>query len=246
MTEITVLIVDDAPALRRLATLVQKAPEVVLLDVCDNGGDAIRLIQRHRPHLVYLGVQLGDDSGLDVLHALDHEERPLFVLVSDEERHALQAFEANALDFLLKPYREARFMKTLARARSVLRNRHPRDRRPSPHRHAPPSGPRLSLKVGSRLVFVDADDIDWISAEGVYVRLHVGGTSYLLRESLNNVEARLDAGRFKRIHRSTMVNVDRIREIVPHVHGGAVVHLCDGTQLKLSRTYRDRFFPTLG
>jgi len=248
MASISILIVDDeAPARDRLRRLVHRAPRTVLLDECDNGKDAVCLIRHYHPHLVFLDIQLGDTDGFEVLEALAPDEMPLFIFVTAYEQYAVQAFERHALDYLLKPFSDARFTEALERARGMIEQ--PTDRPPAASRQtAPRSTPqqRLSIKVGSRLVFIDADAIDWIGAEGDYVRLHVGSESYLLRESLTNVEHRLDARQFQRIHRSTVVNVDRIREIVPHFNGGAIVHLHDGTTLKLSRTYRDGFSPTLG
>lgn len=247
MASISVLIVDDeAPARARLRRLVHHASGTILLDECDNGTDAVRLIRHYHPHLVFLDIQLGDTDGFEVLQALAPDEMPLFIFVTAYEQYALKAFERHALDYLLKPFSDARFAEALERAHSLIEQR--TDRPPAAFRRKTASAPqqRLSIKVGSRLVFIDADAIDWIGAEGVYVRLHVGAESYLLRESLSNVEHRLDARQFRRIHRSTVVNVDRIREIVPHFNGGAIVHLHDGTTLKLSRTYRDGFSPTLG
>ncbi len=204
---------------------------------------------------LFLDIRIPPDDGFAVLEALGDDVPPAVVFVTASDEYALRAFEANALDYLHKPFSAERFQASLARVRTRLREHeagrhhdrllsllsdHAEDRA-----HAG-VGDRLVIKTGSQLVFLDPGDVDWIEAEGVYVRLQVGAKSYLLRESLHNVEQRLDPRRFLRIHRSTILNLDRAKKIVPHFNGGALVILRDGRQLKMSRGYRDRVSATLG
>lgn len=258
---IRVLIVHTEEAARlRLRGLLEAEANVEVVAEASGSVDAVRCIRDHRPHLVFLHFPIQEHETSGVLQQLADTRFPLFVFVSPYDAHAVKAFETAALDYLLEPFSDERFAQTLTRARtrlreqklseyserllSVLQEYHDR----SDETSAPltPYGDRLVLKTGSRLVFIDADDVDWIESEGAYVRLHIGQKSHLLRESLQNVEDRLDPNHFLRIHRSTIVNVDRIKEIVPHYNGGAIVVLRDGQKLKLSRGYQSRVNATLG
>ena len=265
METIRVLIVDDEdPARLRLRKLLKKEADVELLGECSDGGEAVAFIREHSPDLVFLDIQMKEMDGFGVLEELGHTPETLFVFVTAYNQYAVDAFETYALDYLLKPFSDKRLRQALERARERLRLNHisaysdrlislletyqENEKKLETIRPAsePAYSGRLVLKTGNRLIFVDPDQVDWIEAEGVYVRLHTGEKAYLLRESLSNVEERLDPGQFMRIHRSTIVNVGRIREIVPHFNGGSIVMLRDGTRLKLSRTYRDRVHTTLG
>ena len=282
---LSVLIVDDeAPARLRLRRLVEKQDELVLVGECRSGEEAVRAIRAERPDLVFLDIQMRRLDGFAVLRqlGLPPEDSPVCIFVTAYDQYAVQAFEENAVDYLLKPFSDERFALSVDRARRQIHQRevltytdrlravlHESDELPRTPALAPtsaaevtdvndtdagdadadgmlmPAG-RIVLKTGSRLVFVDPGQVDWVEAEGVYVRLHVGGKSHLIRESLTNVEERLNGQHFLRIHRSTIVNVDRIKEVVPHFNGGAIVRLQDGTQLKLSRSYRSRIAATFG
>jgi two-component system LytT family response regulator len=270
MDKLRTLIVDDEELARlRLAKLLGKRDDVEVIGECASGADAISFIEQYDPQLVFLDIQMGDLSGFDVVDACRDETEAVFVFVTAFDRYALRAFDANALDYLLKPFSDERFGLALQRAKerihehtfkeysdrllSLLQDYKQVAGEAEPQSEAAPTQvatqaatERLVLKTGGRLIFVDADQVDWIEAEGVYVRLHAGTKSHLLRESLTNVENRLDSRQFIRIHRSTIVNVDRIKEITPHFNGGALVILRDGTQLKLSRSYRDKVSATLG
>ncbi|MDX1531645.1 MAG: LytTR family DNA-binding domain-containing protein [Rhodothermales bacterium] len=240
---------DEEAARRRLRRFLEREPGVTLVGACSSSTEAADAVEALSPDLVLLDIRIPPGSGFDVLDRLGREARTAVVFVTADERYAVRAFEAGAVDFLLKPYSEARLRSALERVRAWLH-------RPDAPAAAPPAAPngngsarghrRLVLKTGSELVFVDPDEVDWIEAEGVYVRFHVGKKSYLLRETLANVEQRLDPERFLRIHRSTILNVDRAVKIVPHFNGGALVHLADGARLKMSRGYRDRVRATLG
>ena len=244
-TPIRTLIVDDEPLCReRLHDLLSGDAEIALVGECGDGAEAVVTLREGECDLVFLDVEMPELDGLGVVAAVGPERMPTVVFVTAYDRYALRAFEVQALDYLLKPFDRERFAKALARAKEhVRRGRSAEasrqllallgDARPGP-RHLE----RLVLRSGGRIFFLKAEEIDWVEAAGNYLRLHVGDAVHLLRETLNNLEARLDPDCFWRIHRSTLVNVDRIRELQPLFHGDHVVILQDGTELTVSRTYR--------
>jgi len=250
---IRTLIVDDEPLCReRLRTLLQEDPEISLVGECGDGAEAVAALREQECDLVFLDVQMPVLDGLEVVEAVGPERLPTVVFVTAYDRYALRAFEVQALDYLLKPFDRERFAKALARAKAHVR----RDRsaeasrqllallgdvRPG-LRHLE----RLVIKSGGRIFFLKMEEVDWIEAAGNYLRLHVGAETHLLRETMNALEGRIDPSRFLRIHRSTIVNIERIREIQPAFHGDFVVILRDGTQLALSRSYRQRVQDVLG
>jgi two-component system, LytTR family, response regulator len=244
--KIRTLIADDEPLAReRLRALLARHSDIDVIGECSNGADAIEAIGELRPDLVLLDVEMPQVDGFGVLEALDPDSLPAVVFISAHDQYAVKAFEAHALDYVLKPFDEARIDRALHRVRD--RVSHPgtrhidprllslleelRDRRRSD---------RLVVKTGGRVVFLRTEDIDWVEASGNYVRLHVGGDAHLLRESMKNMERRLDPSTFVRIHRSAIVNVDRIRELEPWFHGEYIVILRDGTRLTSSRVFSDR------
>ncbi len=246
MEAIRTLIVDDEVlARRRIKNLLGGRAEFQVIGECANGREAIRAIENLAPDLVFLDVQMPDLDGFGVLNELESGQLPLIVFVTAYDRYALQAFEVHALDYLLKPFDDERFERTLEwAARQRLRDEDQtsdrmldliediQDKRTTPS--------RLIVKSAGRVTFVRVDEIDWIEAEGYYARLHVGEKSHLVRETMSGLESRLDPARFVRIHRSTIVNKDRITEMRSSSHGEYRVMLEDGAQLKMSRTYRDR------
>ncbi len=265
MEKIRSLIVDDEQLARlRIRKLLENEPDIEIAGECADGAHALASIEQLDPHLVFLDIQMGDIGGFEMIDRLGDLTRPVFIFITAYDKYAVRAFEENAIDYLLKPFSEDRFRTALQRSRERIHARQIKtytdqllsllhayhdDRKLSPPAPAPVTASysnRLVLKTGSRLVFVDADQVDWVEAEGVYVRLYSGQKSHLLRESLTNVEQRLDPTRFVRIHRSTLVNVHRIKEIIPHLNGGCIVILHDGKRLKMSRSYRDRVNATLG
>lgn len=251
-----ILIVDDEPpARKRIATLLRKQDGVEVVGEATDGKQALAAIERDEPDLVLLDVQMPEMSGLDVLEALDPDAVPAVIFVTAYDQHALRAFELHAVDYLLKPFDDERFEIALERARSRIERGHlvglsrrlltllrsvPAD---EPLAHLSGPGPqitdRLAIRSGDRIVIVKVEDIDWIEGAGVYARLHVGPKTHLLRETLTNLASQLDPERFVRIHRSTIVNRERVRELRSYFHGEYLVLLDDGTQLKLSRSYRD-------
>jgi len=191
-------------------------------------------------------------DGFGVLESLPPKRTPAVIFVTAFDQHALRAFEVNALDYLLKPFDRPRFQKALDRARSQIRQ-HSGDDLDNRLTQLldnlgtkPKQADRIVIKSAGRIMFLRTDEIDWIEAADNYVRLHVGADSHLLRETMGALEGRLDSSKFMRIHRSTVVNIDRVKELQPWFHGDYIVILQDGTRLNLSRTYRDRFIELLG
>jgi two-component system LytT family response regulator len=250
---IRTLIVDDEPLARqRVRRLLEADPDVTVVGESGDGRQALADLRALRPDLVFLDVQMPALDGFGVLAELGAEATPMVIFVTAHDRYALKAFEVHALDYLLKPFDAARFAAALERAKAQLRQGSAADwqerlrelLRAAPGR--PPGPERLLIKSGGRIYFVRIEDVDWIEAAGNYVRLHVGAEEHLLREALTTLEKKLDPGRFVRIHRSTVVNLERIRELQPAFHGDYVLILRDGTELAVSRGYRDRLGEALG
>ncbi len=245
MAPIRTLIVDDEPLARqRLRDLLRAEPDVLVLGECGDGREAIDAIRREAPDLVFLDVQMPAPDGFGVVRAVGAGRMPAVIFVTAYDRYALQAFEVRALDYLLKPFDRERFRKALGHARSQVERARAgelADRLAAlldEVRPVPRAVERLVVKAGGRVFFLRAAEIDWVEAAGNYLRLHVGADVHLLRETMNGLEARLGPDQFLRIHRSTLVNVDRIREVQPLFHGDHVVILQDGTELAMSRGYR--------
>jgi two-component system LytT family response regulator len=249
---VKVLVVDDELlARRRLLRFLRSEADVELVDACSSGPDAITAIRRHRPDVLLLDIQMPEVDGFEVLASLEPEERPLVIFVTAYDEYAVRAFEIHALDYLLKPFGADRFREAFQRARAELRrNAAEHQRRLSSYLEEQPSRAdaaarpryldRLMIKSGGRVFFVKVADIDWIEAADNYVRLHCGKDTHLIRETLNSVEANLDPAQFARIHRSSIVNLDRVQEMHQGVSRGYIVLLKNGTRLKLSPWYRDR------
>src|SRR5262245_50384820 len=250
---IRALIVDDGPLVReRLRRLLQEEPDVEVVGECADGGDAVAMIRAAHPDLVFLDVQMPVLDGFGVLEAVGVEAMPAVIFVTAYDRYALRAFEYNALDYLLKPFDRERFRKALERARAHLGRGPTREDTQQlvgaveEFRSEGKSLERLVVKSAGRVFFLRVEEIDWIEAAGNYIRLHVGRETHLLRDTMSSLETRLDPRRFLRIHRSTMVNIERIQELQPLFHGDYVVILRNGTQLNLSRGYRQRLQEVFG
>jgi len=270
VTQLRVLIVDDeAFARQRLRRLLTEQQDVEIVGEASNGREAIALITTHNPDVVLLDVQMPRVDGFGVLRALDGPA-PLVIFVTAFDEYALSAFEVHAIDYLLKPVERERFVAAIERARALVANttaaqRHERllallQGEPRPSIDADPSrvelsepGPaapmaadpasyprRFLVKGDGQMYFVAVGGIDWIEAYGNYVRLHVGKGVHLIRETLGNIERKLDPTRFARVHRSSIVNLDRVARMDLWGAGDYVVLLKDGTKLKLSRWYRSR------
>jgi two-component system LytT family response regulator len=253
VTKIRTLVVDDEPMGReRVLSLLQQEEDVEVIGECSDGTQAIAAIQQHSPDLVFLDVQMPGANGFGVIDAVGADRMPNVIFVTAYDEYALKAFEYHALDYLLKPFNRDRFKETLKHARASLERRRAGDlgrRLLALVNDIKPDAPRLErlvVKSGGRVFFLRTDEIDWIEAAGNYVRLHLGEESHLFRETMNRMEGRLDARRFVRIHRSRIVNTERIKELQPWFNGEYVVILRNGTRLTLSRGYRDRLQDQLG
>jgi two-component system LytT family response regulator len=253
VTKIRTLVVDDEPLAReRVMSLLQQEHDVEIVGECADGAQAVSAIQERSPDLVFLDVQMPGCDGFEVIRNIGADRMPNVVFVTAYDEYALQAFEVHALDYLLKPFGKDRFQQTLRHAREALERRRAgdlgrrllalvHDIKPEPQRVE-----RLVVKSGGRVFFLRTDEIDWIEAAGNYVRLHLGTESHLFRETMNRMESRLDTRRFARIHRSRIVNTERIKELQPWFNGDYVVILRDGTRLTLSRGYREKLQQRLG
>jgi two-component system LytT family response regulator len=255
-SKIRALVVDDEPVARdRIVRLLQQQADVELVGECSNGLDTVTAIERLSPDLVFLDVQMPEMNGFEVVRALESGRLPAVVFVTAYDEYAVRAFEVHALDYLLKPFSSVRFRATLAHARDQL-DRHRAGElgrkllalAPSLARTAAPARfpARLLVRSTGRVHFVRTTEIDWCEAAGNYVRLHVGPESHLFRETMNGLEAKLDPGQFVRVHRSAIVNVERIDELRSSLGGEATVLLRDGTKLTLSRGYRETFQERFG
>ena len=244
--KIQTLIVDDEPLARdRLQKLLDAEPDVAVLGQCANGKDALKTICEKSPDLVFLDVQMPELDGFGVLAALQHEQMPVIIFVTAHDQFALKAFEVHAVDFLLKPFDRDRFQTALKRAKERIKQKRPGEldqRLAALIAEIKPEGAtleRLAVKTSGRVLFIKTSDIDWIEAADNYVNLHVGNESHLHRETLTALAERLPPKKFMRISRSTIVNVDRIKELQPLFHGEYAVILRNGATLTLSRSYRD-------
>jgi len=246
----TVLIIDDEPLARRgVRARLKPFSDFVILEDCEDGVAGIKAIRRHKPDLVFLDVQMPGLSGFDMLKRLPKNRRPFIIFLTAYDEYALRAFDAHALDYLLKPIDGERFAEAIDRARRQLKfeiadsiEERLRDLIAEQTANKRPSRyvERFTIRSGSRITFVPVDEIDWIEAVGDYAALHVGNKNTLLRETLNALETRLDPEKFVRIHRSAIVQVSRICELRTLPNRELRIRLTGGAELKVSRTYRDR------
>ncbi|HKS21272.1 MAG TPA: LytTR family DNA-binding domain-containing protein [Thermoanaerobaculia bacterium] len=238
---IRTLIVDDEPlARRRIRKLLARDAEVQTIRECANGYEALDAIDEEMPDLVFLDVQMPEMDGFAVLQRFDGERLPLVIFVTAYDQYALRAFDVSAVDYLLKPFDRKRFEQALRKAKSRLATSERTLALLEELRAQSTHLERLVVKSGGRAFFLKTEEIDWIEAEGKYVRLHAGQKSYLLRESIGTLGAQLDAKTFLRIHRSTIVNMNSVGELQPWFNCEYRVILRDGTQLMLSRGCRKR------
>jgi two-component system LytT family response regulator len=264
---IEVVIVDDEPLAReRLHRLLSAEGDTHVAAVCSSGDDAVKQIVAHKPGLVFLDVQMPGLDGFEVVAALmkviDTEEMPAIVFVTAYDSYAIRAFDARAIDYLVKPFDDERFQETLDRVRRQIHQgrlgslatklRELLVSAPAPAEEtasAEGTGGRLDrivLKTGTRARIIRAEEVDWIAADGVYARLHFDGSSALIRTPLHELETRLDPARFVRVHRSTIVNLDRVRELREVDRGEYYLVLNDSTRVRLSRSRRAHLEAMLG
>lgn len=251
--KLSALIVDDEPLAReRLRQLLGRETDVDIAGECADGRAAVAAIRSQKPDLVFLDVQMPELDGFGVLQELESADMPVVIFVTAYDQFALKAFEVHAVDYLLKPFDSERFRTALQRARDRIRhqtaghfNQHLSallaDVRP-----APTKPDRLAIKSSGKVLLIKLDDIDWVESSDNYVKLHVGSETHLHRETMSAMEGLLPGQKFVRISRSTIVNLDKIKELQPMFHGEYSVILRNGTRLTLSRNFRERLDQLLG
>jgi two-component system, LytTR family, response regulator len=230
-TKIRTLIVDDEPLARsNLSVLARRHPEIEIVGECDSGIEALNEIRSAKPDLVFLDVQMPECDGFDVLELLGGDLPPAVIFVTAYDQYALRAFEAGALDYLLKPFDDARFELAVSRAQQRIGVGQGQDHQRKLE--------RLAIKSAGQVNFVKVSEIDWIEAADYYACLHVGSKSHLLRRSMAELEEDLDPTIFCRVHRSSIVNLERVRGLKLSEEGEYDVLLDNGARVRLSRRYR--------
>jgi two-component system LytT family response regulator len=256
---LTVIVADDEKiARRRLVRLIEETGDAKVVAACAGGREAVEQTARLQPQMLFLDVQMPDLDGFGVLQELDGKASPATVFVTAFDQYAVRAFDVHAVDYLLKPFDTSRFREAFARAKDrvqgtgrggdaerirALLSDYVASTRQQPTRQ---SLDRVAVKVDGVLKIVRTADVDWWETDGNYIRLHVNGTSHLIRMTAASIEPQLDPRAFIRIHRRYIVNVDRIVEVQPWFAGDAIVVLRNGAKLRLSRTYRERLHARLG
>lgn len=249
MKTINVAIADDEPLAReRLRVLLEGRERFALVAECEDGAEALAALTEHDVDLLFLDVQMPGLDGFQILESLNPERLPMIVFVTAFNDYALRAFDVSALDYLLKPFDRERFEKTLTRVEERLAGQAKAEMsgelreflRTISTTAAPAHVSRFPVRANGEIYFVRVEDVDWIDAEGNYVALHAAGRRHLVRDTIKSLEDRLDPSKFVRVHRSAIINVDRLRKLQPYFHGEYVITLQDGTTLTSSRTYSDR------
>lgn len=251
---IRALIVDDEPPARAiLREMLKDDPAVEVIGECANGREAVKALSTQTPDLMFLDIQMPEMDGFALLEALGEERMPTVIFVTAYDRYAVRAFEVAAVDYLLKPFNHTRLAQALQRAKNNLHQHDSADRSRQVIELLHQINARAEyldrfvVKNNGRTLLIPADEVDWIEADGNYLLLHVGQTTHLLRQTLQSLEQRLNPRKFLRIHRSAIVNLDRIRELQTHVNGeDQLVILKDGSQLTLTRRFRDKVSQALG
>lgn len=243
--KIRTLVVDDEPlACKRLEKLLQEDKEIELVKLCANGEEAIKEIENEQPDLVFLDIQMPEINGFEVLQNIDPDKTPLIIFVTAYDEYALKAFDVHALDYLMKPFKKERFTESLNRAKTALKQGSRaaiNTKIENLLEYLEPTGEGLSrilVKSSGRYFFLKTKDIDWIESAGNYVRIHSGGNNYLIRETMINMEKKLDSDTFFRIHRSTIINVEKVKELEQWFHGDYQVVMYNEEKLTMSRNYK--------
>ncbi len=249
MKTIRVAIADDEPLAReRVRSMLEEHERFSIVADCKDGVETVEALTQNEIDLLFLDVQMPGLDAFQILESLGTAPVPIVVFVTAFDDYALRAFEVSALDYLLKPFDRERFEKTLSRVEERLAGRQGTEMSAELREFlgslattvAPRHVSRFSVKANGEIYFVRAEDVDWIDAEGNYVTLHAAGRRHLVRDTIKSLEARLDPAKFVRVHRSAIINVDRLRKLQPYFHGEYIVTLQDGTTLTSSRTYSDR------
>ena len=261
MTIRTILVDDEPLAIQGLELRLQEYDDVEIIDKCSNGREAIRAIKTHKPDLVFLDIQMPGFDGFSVVQGLMEVEPPLFVFVTAYSDHAIRAFEAQAMDYLMKPVEPSRLADTLDRVRQRLTEKRGAEEveklKEVLAEVAPDAADEMAassvdgemasnrfeklinIKDRGQIFRVDVDTIERIDAAGDYMCIYTGDNTLILRETMKDLEKRLDPRRFQRVHRSTIVNLDLVKEVKPHTNGECFLVLGSGAQVKVSRSYRD-------
>jgi two-component system LytT family response regulator len=240
LKSLRVVVVDDEPpARRKLFTLLRRESDVEIVGEAGNGPAAVEVIQEKQPDVVFLDIQMPGLNGFEVLEALGMKNLPLVVFVTAYDQHAVKAFEVHAVDYLLKPFDQTRLRNCLNRIRDHHGSWKTRVEELIAEIRPREYLTRLMVKSRGRVIFLKVDEIDWIETSGNYVELHAGKQTFLLRETLNALESKLNPQQFARVHRSTIVNIDRIQDLQPWSHNDFLLTLKDGAKLRVSRRYRN-------
>ena len=235
MNNLRAVIVEDEPlALARLSRLLQRHPDVTVAGEAGNVPDAVTLIQAHAPDLLFLDIEMPRGNGFELLHALEREPRPAVIFTTAHAEFAHKAFEVNAADYLVKPFDDERLTRALERARRLVAA--PSKYASAPVRHRE----RYAVRVRGEIVLVNVADVEWVSAEGNYARLHAGEKSYLIRDSMQRLEETLEPTLFARVHRSAIVNLARVKKLVLERDGSYEIVLESGATVPVGATYRSR------
>jgi two-component system LytT family response regulator len=243
---------DEALARKFIRRMLKDDPDVEIAGECGNGKETVAMIRKQNPDLVFLDVQMPEMDGFAVLESIGVERLPEIIFATAYEQYAIRAFELHALDYLLKPFDQARFKDAIRHAKQRFRSERQNEGRTQISallqsiRNKSQYLDRLMIKAGGRITFLSTDEINWIEADDKYVHLHTGKISPMVRQTLSAMETQLDPRKFRRVHRSAIVNVERIKELQPLFSGEHSILLQDGTKLTLSRNYKDKLFELLG
>ena len=256
MPTIRTLIVDDEPEARLgLRSLLESDDQISVIGECSGGNEALESISLYKPDLVLLDIQMPDMNGFDVIRNVESDTLPVVIFVTAYDQYSLKAFEVHAIDYVLKPFTNKRFKEAISQAKEKIRSQKDLskltermnallarfDEQPPRVPNATPTYlQRIAVKEGDRITFLNVEQIDWIEAADNYICLHVGRKKFLLRSKLGDIEKQLNPNHFLRIHRSRIVRIDGIREMVPLGSGDCILILKDGTELTSSRTYRNK------
>jgi two-component system LytT family response regulator len=245
MTLQAVIVDDESPARRRVRDLLAEEPDIAIAAECASGREGIAAVITHQPDLLFLDIQMPEVNGFDVLRALPARNLPAVIFTTAYDQHALEAFEVHALDYLLKPFKAARFKAAIQRAREHVRKRHAGETDGrivallERFQNTRAYTTRFVIKAASRVVIVKADEIDWIESASNYALMHVGDKTHVLRETMRSLEGQLSPEQFVRVSRSAIVNIERIKELQPMTKGEYVVILHNGKRLTMTRGIRD-------
>ncbi len=244
---IRVLIADDKLAAREnIKRMLRQETDVKVIGECAGGLETVSFIEKHKPDLVFLEIQMPDLDGFEILRKIETGTLPFVIFVTESESFAVKAFEVSALDYLLLPFNKERLQNAVQKARQQIENRRngTLDKLLRAFLDKFPDGKnypdKIMLKTAKGISFINTNEVDWVEAAGNYVKLHVKESGHLLRETMNNIESKLNPDKFLRIHRSSLVNIDRIKELQPLFNGDYIVILQNDTELNLSRNYHDR------